>query len=138
MSSFEITETIIAIHCANCSIMFGVPSRFDKDRRNDHVQFYCPAGHINLYTQESEAEKMRRERDIYIQRVAQRDDEIKKQRSMREAAERQTAAARGQVTRIKNRVGAGMCPNCRRTFSQLANHMRMMHPPGKMKCEAAE
>src|SRR6266436_2575518 len=98
MSIFEITETMITAHCANCSIMFGFPERFDNDRRNDHAQFYCPAGHINIYMEESEAEKLRRERDLYIQRVAQRDDEIKRQRSMREAAERQTAAARGQVT----------------------------------------
>jgi len=125
------------IHCANCSIMFGVPTRFDKDRQNDHQSFYCPMGHVNIYKAESEAEKMRRERDIYIQRVAQRDDEIKKQRLMREVAERQAAAARGQVTKIKKRVSAGMCPHCRRTFSQLATHVKMMHPK-EIKCEAAE
>lgn len=135
--SLMLTETIEPIHCAECSILFAVPSRFDRARRNDHNRFYCPMGHINIYKTESEAEKMRRERDIYIQRVAQRDDEIKKQRSMREAAERQAAAARGQVTKIKKRVDAGMCLHCRRTFSQLATHMRMMHPK-EMKCEAAE
>ena len=135
--SLIFTETMEVIHCANCAIMFGVPTRFDKDRRNDHQSFYCPMGHINIYKGETEAEKMRRERDIYIQRVAQRDDEIKRQKSLREVAERQTAAARGQVTKIKKRVGAGMCPHCRRTFSQLTNHVRMMHPK-EMKCEAAE
>jgi|SRR5882724_2644917 len=135
--SLTLTETIEPIHCAECSILFAVPSRFNKARREDHNRFYCPSGHINIYRGESEAEKMRRERDVAIQRVAQRDDEIKKQRLMREIAERQAAAARGQVTKIKKRVGAGMCPHCRRTFSQLATHVEMMHPQ-EMKCEAAE
>ena len=135
--SLTVYETIEPIHCAECSILFGIPSRFDKDRREDHKSFYCPMGHVNIYRGETEAEKMRRERDMAIQRLAQKDDEIKQQRSLREVAERQTAAARGQVTKIKKRVGAGMCPHCRRTFSQLTNHVRMMHPQ-EMKCEAAE
>jgi hypothetical protein len=127
MSVFYVTEAMEVIHCAECAITFAIPSRFDKDRRNDHEKFYCPAGHVNIYKGESEAEKMRRERDVYAQRVAQRDDEIKKQRNMREAAERKAAAARGQVTKIKRRVGNGVCPCCNRTFSNLATHMLMMH-----------
>jgi len=137
MATFSVYETLETIHCANCAITFAIPVRFDKDRRNDHASFYCPMGHINIYKEESEAEKMRRERDIAFQKLAQKDDEIKQQISLREVAERQAAAARGQVTKIKRRVDAGMCLHCRRTFSQLTTHMKMMHPK-EMKCEAAE
>lgn len=37
-------------------------------------------------------------------------------------------AARGQVTRLKNRAAAGVCPCCNRTFHQLVRHMAAKHP----------
>ncbi|WP_159103999.1 hypothetical protein [Rhodopseudomonas sp. B29] len=57
-------------------------------------------------------------------------------RDQREAAERRAAAARGQVTKIKNRVGHGVCPCCNRTFANLARHMAGEHPG--YTAEAAE
>lgn len=44
---------------------------------------------------------------------------------------RQLSAARGQVTRIKNRVGNGVCPCCNRSFGNLHRHMQTKHPGWK-------
>jgi septal ring factor EnvC (AmiA/AmiB activator) len=113
--------------CITCFIRFGVPVGFTARRRQDKQNFYCPNGHQMAYT-ESEADRIRRERDRLRQQLAERDDEIARQQRMREAAERQAAAARGQVTKLKNRASAGVCPCCNRTFRQLAAHMRQKHP----------
>ena len=91
--------------------------------------FYCAYGHRQYYIKgESEETKLRRERDRLAQQIAQRDDEIKRQREMRVAAERQAAAARGQVTKMKRRAQGGVCPCCNRTFAGLARHMNAKHP----------
>ncbi len=85
---------------------------------------------------ETAEQKLRRERDRLAQRIAERDDEIRRQCEMREATERQLSATRGVVTRIKNRVGHGVCPCCNRTFGDLYRHMSTKHPG--YAAEAAE
>ena len=101
------------------------------------IHFYCGYGHSQHFiVGETEAEKLRRERDRLAQRLAERDDEIKRQRELREGTERQLSATRGVVTRIKNRVGHGVCPCCNRTFGDLSRHMATKHPT--YAAEAAE
>lgn len=91
-------------------------------RGSNGVQFYCGYGHAQHYIWgETELDKMRRDRDRLAQRVAQKDDELK-------SLEGRRRAAVGQVTRIKNRVGHGVCPCCNRTFENLHRHMTTQHP----------
>lgn len=103
-----------------CGISFMVPSHWSQKRREDHKTFYCPNGHSQWFPQESEEEKLRRERDRLKQNTAYLEDRLKDK-------DRQVSAARGQVTRIKNRISAGVCPCCNRSFSNLAKHMAHMH-----------
>lgn len=114
-----IVEDLTVTRCAECGCNFGVPGDFLNCRQADKRSFYCPNGHVLSY-KESEADKLRRERDRLAQRIAEKDDEIARQ-------ERLVAAARGQVTKIKNRVGHGVCPCCNRTFENLARHMASKH-----------
>lgn len=122
--------------CPTCGIEYAAPKTFMEECRKDPNQwFYCPNGHKRHFS-ESEADRLRRERDQLKQRIAQRDDEIQRQRDLREAAERRVSAARGQITKIKNRVGHGVCPCCTRSFQNLARHMASEHPT--FSAEAAE
>jgi len=106
-------------------------------RHSKDITFYCSYGHPQHFPQgDSEETKLRRERDRLAQRLAERDDEIRRQREMREGAERRLSATRGVVTRIKNRVGHGVCPCCTRSFSNLARHMQTQH--AGYAAEAAE
>lgn len=103
----------------------------------EKVTFYCGYGHPQVFAiGETEEQKLRRERDLLAQRIAERDDEIRRQRERAEGLDRRLAAARGVVTRIKNRVGHGVCPCCNRTFEDLARHMTSKHPT--FSAEAAE
>lgn len=116
-----------AHHCGDCGIRFAAPKSWWETRQEDGKSFYCPNGHQRVF-RESTADRLRRERDRLAQQVAQRDDEIRRQRELREAAERQASAARGQVTKLKKRASAGVCPCCNRTFSALSSHMKQKHP----------
>ena len=125
--------------CHKCKCEMSIPDALYKAAMHGKgkVEFYCAYGHGSVFAEgESDLDKMRRERDRLDQRLAERDDEIARQRELREGTERQLSATRGVVTRIKNRVGHGVCPCCNRTFSDLARHMGTKHPT--YTAEAAE
>jgi len=126
----DVFLTLDTITCGatDCGITFAVPQRWREQKQKDHSTFYCPNGHPRAYHGESAEEKLRRDRDLLAQRVAQRDDEINRQRDMRHGVERRLSATKGIVTRIKNRVGHGVCPCCTRTFQNLTSHMKNQHP----------
>lgn len=116
--------------CYKCKCQMFIPDALNEAalHARGEVPFYCAYGHKQFYIEgESDETKLRRERDRLTQRLAEKDDEITRQRELREAAERRTAAARGQVTKIKNRVGHGVCPCCNRSFENLARHMASQH-----------
>lgn len=116
--------------CCRCKSDIWLPTDlYNSAKRSPRISFWCAYGHEQHFCEgPSDLDKMRQERDRLAQRVAERDDEIRRQRELREAAERRTAAARGQVTKIKNRVGHGVCPCCNRSFENLARHMNSKHP----------
>ena len=124
--------------CWKCKSDVWLPDElYDAAKHSSSVAFYCAYGHRAIFAEgETEADKLRRERDRLAQRVAERDDEIKRQREMREGVVRQLSATRGVVTRIKNRVGHGVCPCCNRSFGDLYRHMSTKHPG--YAAEAAE
>lgn len=124
--------------CAKCKTEMSLPGDlYNAARSSAKITFYCAYGHPQHFAEgPSEAELLRRERDRLQQRLAQKDDEIASQREQREAAERRAAAARGQVTKIRNRVGRGVCPCCNRAFENLSRHMASKHP--QFHAEAAE
>lgn len=120
--------------CVDCFCKFGVPIGFTASRRSDKRRFFCPNGHSMSYT-ESDADKLRRERDRLAQQLAYKDDLIADERRRREEAERATSAQKGVVTKLRKRASAGVCPCCNRTVSQMARHMASKHPT--FKAEAA-
>jgi hypothetical protein len=124
--------------CFRCKCDIFLPdSLHDAARRSERISFWCPYGHEQHFPAgETDEAKLRRERDRLAQQIAQRDDEIARQRRLREEAERSLTATKGVVTRMRNRVGHGICPCCTRTFGNLQRHMKTQHPT--YVAEAAE
>ncbi len=128
----------VAITCWKCKIQYGMPEDFYRIAKQmaRNTTFYCPNGHSAAFTEgETDEDKMRRERDQALQKIAEKDDELRRawatanqQSEFRKTAERAAATARGQVTRIKKRASAGICPCCNRHFTQLERHMHTKHP----------
>lgn len=115
--------------CGVCGVTFTVPERVYNYRRRKGGFNFCPNGHQWGWSEGTEKrDELRAERDRLKQAVAQRDDEVRHEREMREHAERRTAAAKGQITKLKKRASAGVCPCCNRTFQNLARHMKTKHP----------
>ncbi len=118
--------------CCQCKTRIKLPKALhDAARHSPEIWFYCAYGHRQHYTKtpaQTEADTLRRERDRLQQRLAQRDDEILYQRDRCKKTERRLSATRGQVTRLKNRAKAGVCPCCNRHFANLERHMAAKHP----------
>jgi hypothetical protein len=125
--SLTTLETFEVIECAACGVPFAITKRFNDGRRESKEQFYCPNGHTLSY-KESPADLLRRDRDRLAQSIAEKDDEIARERAMRQDAIRSNTALRGRVTKLSKRAAHGTCPCCNRTFQQLARHMAQKHP----------
>lgn len=120
-----------ALKCWGCGCEFAVDEQLYANKKENSKTLFCPNG-CNLSLGKSRAEKIREEMESEIARV-KRDKEyleasVKRQRERADTAERSLTATRGVVTRIKNRVGKGVCPCCNRTFADLQRHMHTKHP----------
>lgn len=131
------TDSIVAIRgtrhvvsdCITCGILYTVPERMWNEQRKFGGYHHCPNGHRQGWSKtESENAKIRRERDRLTQQLAERDDAIAREQSRRKIAERSSAAYKGQVTKLRKRAKAGMCPCCNRHFNNVDRHMKSQHP----------
>lgn len=95
-------------------------SEFYTYRLRDHQSFYCPNGHAQIFTAESDVDTANRllveEKARHARTLARENEE----RLCKEKAERKL-----------KRVQRGVCPECNRTFANLARHMDCKH--GKAK-----
>jgi septation ring formation regulator EzrA len=118
-----------AYHCLTCGVAFTVPKAVATNQRENGGYHFCPNGHQQGWSKEqSEVEKLRRERDRLKQQTAQKDDEINGLRAEYNKAEQARAAAARKLATHKKRAAAGTCPCCKRTFGNMAEHMKQSHP----------
>jgi hypothetical protein len=123
-------ETQHAIICGECRLRFMVPESFWQHCQDDARNwFYCPNGHQQHFVSDANnPAALRRERDRLKQEQAWYAEQLSDERRGRKMAERQVSAARGQITKLRKRAGAGLCPCCNRSFRQLSLHMKHKHP----------
>jgi len=122
------TETLSVIRCATCGVAFGITSDFERRRRNDHEGFCCPSGHSNVFSGKSESEKLKdqlREKDESLAYSLSRINNLHTQITEKN---HQIRAHKAAKTKILNRVKNGVCPCCNRTFADLQNHFKTVHP----------
>lgn len=117
-----ITET-----CCNCGMQFCLTKDFYDQLQRENGSFCCPRGHSQHYT---ETRVMRLEKEL-----KRKEDDLRREREWhettrksRDRARRSASAYKGKVTKIKNRIHNGVCPCCKRHFTNLERHMKMQHP----------
>lgn len=119
------------ITCYKCKIEFGLPDDFHRVAQQSAESFtwYCPNGHPQVFASKpTETDILRRERDSLKQAIAYEQDRVREAERRAELADRRVSAARGQITKIKKRAMAGICPCCGRHFTNLERHMGTKHP----------
>lgn len=110
--------------CITCGVVHAIPTEL-RTRYHKHGGFWvCPNGHSqgwNKKNSTSEAEKREAEIARLSSQIAYKDEQIASER-------RRVSAAKGEVTKIKKRVGNGVCPCCNRSFQNLHRHISNQHP----------
>jgi outer membrane murein-binding lipoprotein Lpp len=119
---------MVEVVCARCAMAFGVPVRFEADRRRDHATFYCPSGHDLIFKGKSDEEKLRDELAERDRRLAAKQASLEIEQRKTEQARNSARAYKGKLTEAKNRIKNGVCPCCRRHFGNLHRHMTTQHP----------
>lgn len=128
----EKTELEIRV-CPTCGITYALPERVVEDRRAKGGHWYCPNGHSLSFTT-TEADRLREETKRLEQKLADEKGNAewwrKRADSERKEADHARAQAngyKGALTKVKKRVGNGVCPCCNRSFVDLGRHMETKH-----------
>ena len=117
--------------CGTCGVWYALPDIIIDTARREGGFFSCPNGHERGWHRkdcETEADRVRRERDRLEQRLAEKDDEIQAERKRTEIQKRSAAAYKAHLTKTKKRIDKGVCPCCNRSFHNLRRHMQTKHP----------
>jgi hypothetical protein len=131
-------DTLVTEVCCSCGLRFAFPASFQKQRKEDRRTFHCPNGHSQSYTGKTEAEKLREELESEKRRHEYASAEVERLKEIRIHIERQHAAAKGRITKLKNSVAAGTCPCCKKYVPMLYAHMKTQHAGYAKKEEATE
>lgn len=121
--AFTLNTKFVTESCGECGVQFAMTEAKYEDAKTKGSTFYCTNGHARVYT----TSKIK---ELENQLAAQKSSNEWYQKRLYDESKR-VSAFKGQVTRIKNRVSNGVCPCCKRTFSNLANHIKHLHPEWK-------
>ena len=118
--------------CWMCGTVFAMPRFMMEARRKDGAAMFCPLGHLGYFRNDKSLDQLRIE-ELERRLVAEhsRAESALKQREWAESSAKGANIAAGIAKaaqkRLMKRVHAGVCPHCRRTFPQLAAHMKTKH-----------
>lgn len=126
-SAHPIVIELVTEACCSWGVVFGLEAEHHARLRGTKREFFCPNGHSQHYTGESDADRIKRLTDERDRARVQRDDA----NEARMRAERAKARAQAHLRAMRKRVAEGVCPvpGCKRSgFVAVARHVRSMHP----------
>lgn len=129
-ATFVGTTTLVTEECCRCGMVFAMTKDFEQRcRDNPYVgKFYCPAGHRQWYTGETEEAKLEKKLSAAQEEVNREQWKTLEAQESRDRARKQRNALKGHLKRTKQRIAVGVCPCCNRTFVNLGKHMHGQHP----------
>lgn len=116
--------SLVTVECFSCAVVFAMPQYLKDSRLYDGGTFYCPNGHGQVYSRRKDLDA---ELDQAKQRV-ESEREYRRQVEQTLHTERKShASTKGQLTKTRNRILAGVCPDCNRHFQNVEHHMATKH-----------
>lgn len=121
---FTSEVSMITEVCCNCGVAFAMPSDMQERRKKDHQNFFCPVGHQQHYTEEHETVTLKKQ----IEKLTKEKEWAQQESKVNAAAANK---AEKSLQTLRQRTKAGVCPCCKRTVKQMAQHMANKHPDFK-------
>jgi len=109
-----------------CGIIHSVPKALLDTviAQGPNGTIYCPLGHSGCWPAGKTEEQLANEKAERLQRrlTAEQDTSARLQANL--------TAAKGQLTKARNRAAKGVCPHpsCKRSFVNVARHVATCHP----------
>ena len=128
MSTLIDTSILVIEECCECHTRFAMSHALKTQRLEDKKNFYCPNGHGQHYTGKSEEERLTEQLAREKRLRGYTEATLTSTRDQLQATEYSLRSHKAAKTRIKNRIAAGVCPCCNRTFQNVAAHMVGQHP----------
>lgn len=117
--------------CIDCGIEIVISSQRMRDLRNTSEEFWCLNGHRQWFSGQSDAERIRRDLQAKLDQSERErvwaENRQKENYLRAEKLKKSRDALKGHLGRVKNRIAAGVCPCCNRSFANLARHMKTKH-----------
>jgi hypothetical protein len=125
--TFPIDANLVQTTCW-CGMHVAIPQNlYDWMQDDPDHSCYCPAGHEFHYGTSNSAKlqkKLDEERDRRARATARADREA----ARADHNEQRRVAQKAATTRARKRHASGVCPACKRTFSNVQRHMASQHP----------
>lgn len=117
------TITLETVSCGKCGGVFALNGAFLDYARNHCGKYNCPYCDTNWSWKESVADKLRKQLEIRERELREAKCETLRKQQLLEEEQQQKV----KLERKLKRVSKGVCPCCKRTFSNLARHMATKH-----------
>jgi DNA-directed RNA polymerase subunit RPC12/RpoP len=117
LHAIQVQVELTEINCGECGGTYAINERYRQQKHQKGESWSCPYCRVYWgYSGNSENEKLRRELAAEKQR---------KEAAL--ARENEERAAKEKLERKLKRVDRGVCPECNRSFQNLARHMKCKH-----------
>lgn len=131
MSIVGTTTTLVVltqINCGECGGTYAINETYRAQKAKEGGFWTCPYCKCSWGYGKGENARLKEQLESAKRREQWANERAESHRQNAERNGRRAAAARGQVTKIKNRIAKGECPCCRETFANLSAHMAGEHP----------
>lgn len=122
-STLSQTVTLTPIDCGSCGGIYAINERYRGYRQENGGFWNCPYCQSSWGFRKDGTELERAKRELEAER--QRRTAALARANEADEARRHAEA---ELQRHKTRTQNGVCPCCKRTFKQLAAHMKTKHP----------
>ena len=117
LHAIQVQTELTEINCGECGGTYAINERYRNQRRTNGGGWHCPYCRCSWgYFSDNENSRLKRELEDERKRI---------QAAL--ARENELRMERNALTRKLKRVGKGICPECKRTFQNLARHMACKH-----------
>jgi 1-aminocyclopropane-1-carboxylate deaminase/D-cysteine desulfhydrase-like pyridoxal-dependent ACC family enzyme len=123
MTTFNELVTLEKDTCGKCGGVYALNKAFTDHARANRGGYNCPYCQTRWCWNESDADRLRKQLETRERELREAKCETLRKQQLLDAEQQSREKAEKKLRRVSN----GVCPCCKRTFSNLARHMATKH-----------
>lgn len=128
-TTFVTNTELTTVNCGECGGVYAILERHRAQCQQKGTGWTCPYCKVDWgFFNNNENARLKRELAEAKRKIEYKDAHLQIMHNENTTLEHRRRAEKAAKTRLKNRVGKGVCPCCNRTFLDLQRHMQLKHP----------